>query len=244
MKFETACFDWLPQRLSGLKILHITDLHGNSEKKMNLDIWPQVLEQSFDIAALTGDLIIADPSQLIPHMDSVARLARRCPVFYVQGNHELLFFTEIKRMLAKAGVTVLDTERQSWNIKPFGPLSIIGLRDFNHLEEVGFKATDRLLKANDGKFSLILSHQPQIIHRMKNMALGLILSGHTHGGQVRIPGLPTLYAPGQGIFPKLGNGWIEDGKNKLYISCGIGTTYFPIRLFNRPEVAVIELKRA
>jgi predicted MPP superfamily phosphohydrolase len=242
VKHEAAVFSWLPKRLDGLKILHVSDLHGNSGEKMNLDIWPQVESQSFDMAAITGDVIISRPSELNPHLPSIAKLASRCPTLYVQGNHEGRFFMEMRRMLGNAGVTVLGTERISVRIAPFGPVSVIGLRDLDTFKETGFGSADRLLKANDGKFSVVLCHQPQILDRMSSLSLGLILSGHTHGGQIRLPGLPTLYAPNQGFFPKLGAGWVERGKNKLYISCGIGTTHFPIRIFNMAEVAVIELK--
>ena len=101
------------------------------------------------------------------------------------------------------------------------------------------------LAKNKG-FHIILSHQPQIFDWFKKGKIpfsALILAGHTHGGQVRLPFAPTLFAPGQGIFPGYGDGWFqrEDGTIKMFISRGIGATYFPIRMFNPPEIVIIEV---
>ena len=240
---ERVEFDWLPERLNGLKILHISDIHGNNPDKMNLDIWPAIEELDFDMAVITGDMIVSDLNQIKPHLPAIHRLSRRVPVFYVEGNHEMMLFDEMAGLLEQAGVTVLANECQTWKIGKYGPVPIIGLRDYCVLLMNRLKDSSRLLTERDGAFNLVLSHEPQIFRHMKRLKLGLVLSGHTHGGQVRIPALPTLYAPGQGIFPKYGDGWYSEGFNKMYVSRGIGVTLFPIRLFNRPEVAVIECAR-
>ena len=233
----------MPERLNGLKILHISDIHGNSPDKMNLDIWPAIEALDFDLAVITGDMIISDLDQIKPHLPSIYRLSRRAPVFYVEGNHEMMLFEEMSDLLRNAGVTVLANERQVWKIGKYGPVSIIGLRDYNVLLINRLADLARLLSANDGKFHLILSHEPQVFEQMKRMKLGLALTGHTHGGQVRIPAFPTLYAPGQGFLPEYGDGWYCEGYNKMYVSRGIGVTLFPVRMFNRPEIAVIECVR-
>ena len=240
VRYEQVSFDWLPERLHGLKILHISDLHGNNLKKMNLDIWPAVEPLEFDLTVITGDLVVGEMEQIKPHLPYIRRLSGRVPVFYVEGNHEMMFFEEISQLLREAGVTVLANERQIWKIGKYGPVSIIGLRDYNVLLLNRLRDAKKLLNAGDGRFNLILSHEPQIFRHMNKLKLGLLLSGHTHGGQVRLPALPTLYAPGQGIFPKYGDGWYSEGYNKMYISKGIGVTVFPVRLFNRPEIAVVE----
>jgi predicted MPP superfamily phosphohydrolase len=211
---------------------------------MNLDIWPAVFALEFDIAAITGDVIVSAADEISPHMPAITQLCKRCPVFYVQGNHELLCFEEIKKTLESAGVIVLNNEKKVWKVKGFGPLPIIGLRDYTEYKLGRFPETNALLRAHSGRFHLILSHQPQIFTQLQRLQLGLVLAGHTHGGQVRLPLAPVLYAPGQGVFPPYGDGWFDDGKNKMYISSGIGTTMFPIRLFNRPEITVLELTNA
>ena len=240
---EQVVFDWLPERLNGLKILHISDIHGNNPDKMNLDIWSAIEPLDFDMAVITGDVIVSGLDQINPHLPSIRRLSRRVPVFYVEGNHEMMVFEEISDLLKSTGVTVLANECQIWNIGKYGPVPIIGLRDYCVLLLNRLRDSSKLLNACDGRFHLVLSHQPQIFRYIKPMKLGLVLTGHTHGGQVRLPAIPTLYAPGQGILPKYGDGWYSEGYNKMYVSRGVGVTLFPVRLFNRPEVAVIECVR-
>ncbi|MDR1913195.1 MAG: metallophosphoesterase [Clostridiales bacterium] len=241
IKHERVIIDWLPLHLNGLKILHISDLHGNNEEKMNLDVWSAIERMEFDIAAITGDMVVGEYEQVLPHIPHIKRLARRVPVFYVEGNHEQMFYEEMAELLESVGVTTLENEKQVFRVQSFGDVPLIGFRDYTTLISNRFAGISELLRSNSGKFHIILSHQPQIFKRMRNLELGLVLSGHTHGGQVRFPPLPTLYAPGQGVLPKYGDGWYTEGKNMLYISRGIGTTVFPIRMFNRPELAVIEL---
>ena len=240
---ERAVFNWLPERLDGLKILHISDIHGNNPEKMNLDIWQAIEPLDFDMAVITGDLVVDKMEQVNPHLPSIHRLSRRVPVFYVEGNHEERFFEEISDVLKNVGVTVLANECQTWKIGNYGQVPIIGLRDCRTKRVKRINDSMKLLSAYDGGFHLILSHEPQIFKQLKSLRLGLMLSGHTHGGQVRIPTLPTLYAPGQGFLPKYGDGWYSEGDNMMYVSKGIGVTVFPVRLFNRPEIAVIECVR-
>ncbi|MDR1000786.1 MAG: metallophosphoesterase [Clostridiales bacterium] len=240
---EIAVFDWLPETLDGLRVLHISDLHGNSETKMNVDIWTDIACAKFDMAVITGDMIKNHMTELKPHMPGIKSLARRVPVFYVEGNHDSLVYKKMAKTLSSAGVIVLDNERQVRRINGVD-VPLIGLRDYWTLEKQKFLPAKRLFRSWAGRFHIILSHQPQLFDMTKDKSLGLMLSGHTHGGQVRLPFMPTLYAPGQGLLPKYGNGWYELGKNKLFISCGIGTTDFSLRLFNRPEVAIITLTRA
>ncbi len=232
----------VPEHLNGLRILHISDLHGNHKDKLNLDIWKTISELEFDIVAITGDVIIRRFGEIEPHLKHIELLARRVPVFFVDGNHDEPCYRELKARLEDIGVLVFENEKKTVDVDGFGELSVIGLRDYYYLKKRKFVGVDRLVKQNQG-FNLLLSHQPQIIDRIGHMRIGLILSGHTHGGQVRLPFLPTLYAPAQGLFPKYSDGLMRIGRNILYISKGIGTTYFPIRLFNRPEIAILTLKR-
>ena len=244
VRHEQVIFNWLPPQLNGLKILHLSDIHSNDPQKMNLDFWPAIAALEFDMAIITGDLVVGEIEQINPHMPFIRKLSKRVPVFYVEGNHEMMFFEETADLLKDAGVIVLANERQIWKIGKFGPIPILGLRDYSVQLLNRFRVMKELLYSCEGRFHLVLSHEPQVFRYMKPLKLGLVLAGHTHGGQIRIPTLPTLYAPGQGILPKYGDGWYSEGDNKMYVSKGIGVTVFPIRLFNRPEIAVIELNNS
>jgi len=253
IRYEKANFLELPRHLRGLKILHIADLHGRHRDKMHRDIWPSVLGLDFDMAVLTGDVVLNKVSQLYPHLDGIKSMAKKAPVFYVDGNHEDGCTKEMARLLESIGVIVLYNRRGNFVVgaahRSTTPVvSVAGFRDYYYLKRRGFESVAPLIKdiAANGKFHIILSHQPQLFDLLcdaseKAHFSGLVLSGHTHGGQLRLPFFPTLYAPGQGLFPKYGDGWYENDKLKLFISRGVGSTHFSVRMFNPPEVAVIEL---
>jgi len=258
IRYEKAAFKDLPSHLRNLKILHITDLHGRNPQKMNRDIWPAILNLDFDMAVITGDVILDDVSQLYPHLEGLKALAKKAPVFYVDGNHEKRCADAMAQLLESIGIIALYNRQGDFAIGSAengrsAVVSVSGFRDYWYLSKHHFKDVPPLLDdiAARGGFHIVLTHQPQIFDwvckRAKDTDFSaLVLAGHTHGGQIRLPFFPTLFAPGQGIFPRYGDGWYQeaDGRIKLFISRGIGGTHFSIRLFNPSEVALIELVRA
>lgn len=235
-------FEDIDDAIEGFRILQISDLHANSKNKMNLDIWQAIEGLDFDIAVITGDIVNGYAQQLDPHMEGIEKLAQRVPVYFVDGNHDKNAYNKICIMLVDAGVIVLNNENTTVKYNDV-EINIVGLRDYYVLEKAGFKDVGDLLQPNTG-FKIILSHQPQLFDMADASENALMLCGHTHGGQIRLPLLPTLYAPDQGILPKYGDGLYENGKAKMYVSRGIGTTFFPIRFYNRPEVAIIEIVKS
>ncbi len=230
--------------VSGLKILHISDLHSRSRKKINIDIWKSIENLEFDLVAITGDILLDSVCELDPIKEHLARLVKRAPVFFVEGNHEYFIYDQVKVELEKLGIKCLYNECVKFEDKGY-KFDIVGLLDFYRLEDddmVGLEEVfDQVKSPKD--FMLVLSHQPQIVKFIEKKTPDLILSGHTHGGQVRFPFLPALFAPGQGLLPKLDHGWYDFSQTKLFISKGIGATHFPIRFYNRPEIAIIEIKK-
>ena len=234
-------FDNLPAHLEGFKILHISDLHSNSRYRMNLNIWRHIDNLDFDIAVITGDIILGHPLELESHREQLAALAARVPTFFVEGNHESQHFVQISRFMDDVGIVFLHNEIYRLNVEE-GVLDIIGTADYSTLTRQNlFDNLDGLFAGEHYNFRLVLTHQPQLFNRLKDMGLDMMLAGHTHGGQLRMPFLPTIYAPGQGFWPEFGNGFYYHDDAVLYISRGLGTTYFPFRFWNRPEIAVLEL---
>ena len=241
---QVVSFEHLPRHLQGLRILQIADLHNRSEFRKTLDIWPMVGKQDFDIAVITGDLILDEVCEIYPHAKDLAKLAKRVPTFYIEGNHEgRRKFPQMQAFMQSLGITVLDNQARVIMVND-GPLEIIGTRDYITLAKRGLIGMERLFKPyrKSEHFQLVLTHQPQTVDWFDGG--DLILSGHTHGGQLRLPFVPTLYAPQQGFRPKYGSGLYTLGDRKLYVSCGIGSTHFPFRTFNRPELTVLELRLA
>lgn len=232
----------LPDFARGLKILHISDIHNKSVSDINVNIWKQVFRETFDIAVITGDMTKNYFDYVLPLRKPLTRLAKHAPVFFVDGNHEKTHFREMKNFLESCGIVVLDDRKVNLKING-GSLEVIGVRDYYYQKRHHFKSFKRLME-NEVKcgFRILLSHQPQIIDRLSNFRDILVLSGHTHGGQIRLPFIPAIIAPGQGFFPRYGDGFYKVKNCYLYVSRGIGASRLPVRFFNRPEVAVLKLE--
>ncbi|MBO1915105.1 metallophosphoesterase, partial [Microvirga sp. 3-52] len=92
-------------------------------------------------------------------------------------------------------------------------------------------------------FTILLSHRPEYFDVYVKNEVDVTFSGHAHGGQIRIPGIGGVISPGQGIFPKLTSGIHEKEGSQLVVSRGIGNSLFPVRVFNKPEIVVVTLKK-
>ena len=101
--------------------------------------------------------------------------------------------------------------------------------------------SQQLAQAGD-RFSLVLSHRPELLPAYAEAGADLVLSGHAHGGQVRLPGIGGLFAPGQGILPRLTSGVHARGETRLVVSRGLGNSAFPLRVFNPPEIVTVTLR--
>jgi len=238
----------LPREMDGMRVLHITDLHSTNEKKMNLDIWKTIDTLDFDMAVITGDMIIGRDKNALPelfsHRDGLAALAARVPTYFVAGNHDYWVLPDLIVFLQDLGIVVLqdDYEEAEYNGTTF---IIAGTLDEYHYKRLGtYDSLHEMMGELDDGFKIVLSHQPTVFDVVQKYKPDLMLSGHTHGGQLRLPFFPTLYSPGQGFFPKYGDGFYanEDTGAVLFVSRGIGTTMFRIRFFNRPEIAVLTLR--
>jgi len=242
-------FDDLPEHLEGLRILQISDLHANNPVEVHFDIWAHVEREDFDIAVITGDIILGltwnhdgPLLELEPHREHLAALAHRVPTFFVEGNHEAHHYRQIRQFMEEVGIVFLHNDVELLEING-GVIEIIGTADYSTLtRRIGFDDFDVLFATPSDNFQLVLMHQPQLFDRTKASGINMALAGHTHGGQLRLPFLPTIYAPQQGFLPRYGAGFYYHNDAVLYVSRGIGTTYFPIRFWNRPEIAVFELR--
>jgi predicted MPP superfamily phosphohydrolase len=96
------------------------------------------------------------------------------------------------------------------------------------------------LNENEGAFSILLSHRPELFPIYKKQQINLALTGHAHGGQFRLPMIGGLAAPNQGIFPKYDAGIFEEAQTRMIVSRGLGNSVFPLRVNNPPEIVVIK----
>ncbi|MEG6521213.1 metallophosphoesterase [Desulfotomaculum sp. 1211_IL3151] len=236
VKFNT---DKLSQDTS-FKILQVSDVHSGNFTG-SVEFIKQIKRQKPDIIVITGDLINRDTTDFTNAYRFVEELVKVTPkVFFVSGNHEWENdrTEDFLQGLKKLNVVILNNKNITID---FGntSINICGVDDF-HTERADLGIATKGI--NEKFYTILLSHSPGIVTE-KNLPADLILSGHTHGGQVRFPVIGGIVAPGQGFFPKLEKGVynLEHGK-KLYIDSGLGTSVLPIRLFNRSQVSLVTIE--
>lgn len=218
----------------GVKIVHISDLHGKPFGKDNKRLLKKVAKEQPDFIAVTGDIIhkYRDRDTAVA-LKAVEGLKNIAPVYYVSGNHEMRStrYRAFKAELIKAGATVLDGE----SVKTCG----IILSGVNCAK---IKSGGYFKLCKEQGFNLLMAHLPQYIDKYALAGFDLALCGHAHGGQWRLPFTKIgIYSPGQGLFPKYTSGVHSCGNMRQVISRGLGNSQCPLRLFNRPELAVVEI---
>jgi predicted MPP superfamily phosphohydrolase len=191
-----------------------------------------------DLILLTGDYL-EEQRNIRGVLSFMKRLKATHGIYAVQGNWEYWSRLEgenLRRHFAGVGVKLLINERVDLEIHDHA-LSIFGLdypSSTDHLE--------KLQKEVDPKrFNLLLSHVPAFAHEQLNADINLILSGHTHGGQVRLPYLPPFYLPRYAGRFVAGFYQVSQHRIPLYVSRGVGTSVLPIRFLCRPEIGLFEL---
>ena len=237
--FNNSCLKTTRYKISingapKLKIVHLSDLHGKRFGRRNARLLNKVLKQKPDFIAITGDIIhLYTPKNKEVAFEAVASLKEIAPVIYVAGNHEMRNkgYRFFRKDLMEAGATVLD----DCTADVCG-ITVAGLNGASLRNDKSFKITP----ASSPK--ILLAHEPQFFDKYASAGYDLVLCGHAHGGQWRIPFTGIgLFAPGQGKFPKYTAGLHEKGGTKMIISRGLGNSEFPLRLFNRPEIIIIEI---
>ena len=217
-----------------LKIVHLSDLHGKRFGKNNVKLIKKVADEKPDFIAFTGDIIhLYTPKNITVAAETVSALKEIAPVLFVAGNHEMRNkgYRNLRKILMEAGATVLDDRAEEVRGITVAGLNGASLRN-DKIEKITPDISPRIL----------LAHEPQFFEKYSAAGYDLILCGHAHGGQWRIPFTGIgLFAPKQGFFPKYTSGVHERGNSAMVISRGLGNSEFPLRLFNRPEIVVIEI---
>lgn len=229
-----------------VRLVLLTDLHSCAYGAGQRKLLDAVEAQHPDLVLLGGDIVDDDPSLDEENAWTVVRaLAERYPTFYVTGNHEFWGGRpeELKRRMEAYGATVLEGACETV-IFQGQPLGICGVDDPAVGKESWEVQLDRAAaEADPDYFNILLTHRPERVDRYEGRGFDLILAGHTHGGQWRIPGLLNgLLAPNQGFFPQYAGGRYQIGESALIISRGLAreSTRIP-RLFDPPEVVVVDV---
>lgn len=238
-----------------IRIVQLSDLHSKPFKK----VLKKVDEIKPDIICVTGDYINDREKNKKKMLKYAKALVARAKVYYITGNHErrLENFDELMNELAEVGFIVLLNRVSIYNDKGF-EIDFLGL-DENQADFDDYKARKKgtfeykdmspYFKQLDelGGYKIVLSHFPENFMGVKEMNYSqydfdLQLSGHAHGGQFCLPFIGPVYSPGQGLKPKYAKGSFGD-RPKLIVSRGLGNAEFPFRLFNHPEINVINITK-
>lgn len=220
--------------VSGVRIVQLSDLHGKSFGRKNARLIKKVAALKPSFIAITGDIVhlYRDRDKRVA-LELVSALCAVAPVVFVAGNHEMRNkgYRFFRKDLKEAGAIVLDDE----TIEICG-VKVAGLNCASSKNGTVARLTD------DAQNTLLLAHMPHFIQSYADAGFKLALCGHAHGGQWRIPFTGIgLFAPGQGILPKYTAGRHDMKNTRMIISRGLGNSEFPLRLFNRPEIVVVDL---
>lgn len=243
----------IPAAFDGFVLCQVSDVHNEARGEGNAALLRALREAAPDLICITGDFLDSRRTDLDFALELAGQLAEIAPAVYVTGNHEarLMDLSALEAGLAARGVRVL---RDDWMPLARGgeEIALIGLDDpgfaagedwtlAEGLDQTQARLSALLAQAGD-RFSLVLSHRPELLPAYAEAGADLVLSGHAHGGQVRLPGIGGLFAPGQGILPRLTSGVHARGETRLVVSRGLGNSAFPLRVFNPPEIVTVTLR--
>ena len=240
--------DRIPPSFNHFKIIVISDMHNALFGEDNESIINLVKKEKPDLIAITGDLVDSNRTNIEIAGKLVENLMKIAPCYYVTGNHEAWLGEEYKKLesiLIEKEVTILNDEVVML-ANCSDQIQIAGLNDPDFVDRVPYvqrgilqtKLSDMDL-TND--YIVLLSHRPETFDAYVAKNIDLVLSGHAHGGQFRIPIIGGLIAPNQGIFPKYDAGMYCEKSTTMIVSRGIGNSIITLRLNNRPEIVCVEL---
>lgn len=227
--------------LDGYRIVQISDLHNAEFGKENKKLLETIRSCSPDIIIITGDLVDSNHTNVERAVAFVKEAVKIAPVYYVTGNHEYwLDPSENEQMMQgilAAGAYDLDDEAVRIE-KGDSSFLLVGLDD-QHLSDETLK---NLLQEQKNELSIVLAHEPQYLQNYANAEADLVLTGHAHGGQIRLPFVGGIVAPDQGFLPEYTSGQYNSADTEMIVSRGLGNSIIPVRLFNYPEVVCVELR--
>ena len=245
----TAELEGLPAGFDGFTIAHLSDLHGHEYGQGSEELLKLVREEKPDLIVVTGDVIDQESQlEIIPPL--AKGLAAIAPSYYVTGNHEWSLGTgtvkKLKGLLSQCGVTPLSNQFEVLE-RNGSKMVLAGVDDPNGYadQETPEELFAEIEGKNPGLFTLLLAHRNDRFGEYANAGYDFVMSGHGHGGIVRLPFLGGLVGTNRQFFPDWTSGLYTVGDSTLFVSRGLGNNTVPFkgfRIFNRPELAVVTLK--
>lgn len=258
--YYTYKAEHLDAEFDGYRIVQISDLHNAKFGKNNQKLVDRIRECEPDMIVLTGDLVDSNHTNVDRAVQFVDEIVKICPVYYVTGNHEYWLeaseYDELMSGLTGAGAVILDDQVVEIS-RGDAKFRLVGLDDrslsdgtlealFSD-ESIGHDQAGQKEETADNEnsekkeFTVVLAHEPQYLARYASAGVDLVLSGHAHGGQFRLPFVGGIVAPDQGFLPEYTAGEYYMDGTEMIVSRGLGNSVIPVRLFNYPEIVCVEL---
>ncbi|WP_243147904.1 MULTISPECIES: metallophosphoesterase [unclassified Coprococcus] len=235
----TYAAEQLGADLEGYRIVQISDLHNAKFGKNNQKLVGRIRECEPDMIVLTGDLVDSNHTNVDRAVQFVDEIVKICPVYYVTGNHEYWLekseYDELMDGLIGAGVVILDDQVVEIS-RGDAKFRLVGLDDKSLAD-----GTLEALLSDEKELTVVLAHEPQYFARYAGTGVDLVLSGHAHGGQFRLPFVGGIVAPDQEFLPEYTSGEYYMDGTEMIVSRGLGNSVIPVRLFNYPEIVCVEL---
>ncbi len=234
-----------PKLTAEVRLAVVTDFHSSDNAD---DVAAMTASCAPDAVLMVGDMF-DDDTQNRPTertLSLMRQLSAQYPCYYVSGNHEAWTgeMDALYQQTEEAGVTVLRMSSGVLTVRG-QRIALCGIPDPYEMVFSGAPDTEEQLRqaledVDSADFTVLLAHRPELLAKYAQFPLDLVVSGHAHGGQVRIPGvLNGLYAPNQGWFPKLAGGAYTQDGTTLIVSRGLAVRTRLPRIFNRPEVVLV-----
>ena len=241
----------IPSEFDNFRIVQISDLHNAEFGENNEKLLLMLKQADADIIAITGDMINSRNTDVDVAISFAQKAVNIAPVYYVNGNHEsrvLGEYEKLKQGLTDTGVTILENSSADITIGD-ETITLIGINDPTFRMELVDDTMEQniahqlvnVIPDNDN-YKVLLAHRPEYFDVYAGK-VDLVLSGHAHGGQFRIPFIGGLVAPGQGFFPEYYEGSHIKENTEMIVSRGIGNSIIPFRINNKPEIIVAELTK-
>ncbi len=251
------------ERLKGMdgrcRIVFLSDLHSQTYGKGNEKLLRAVKNEKPDYILIGGDMLVGKRDyDFQTALDFVKELPSICPVYYANGNHEQRLkerpekygdmYVRYKQGLEEAGICVLENNTAEavaggLPVRVTGleiPIGYYGRRAKKHLKK---ETVLRLAgPCSPSCYQILLAHNPCHMEAYFAWGADLVLSGHLHGGIVRLPGIGGVISTGFKLFPELSGGAYKRGRQTAVVSRGIGTHTIPVRLFNPAEIVILDLE--
>lgn len=222
---------------TNLKIAHLSDVHSTRICILKKQIINKIINEKVDIVVISGDLIDIRVKNFFKITDFIIEISKYAKVYFAPGNHDienLNIYKKLVKIFEKNNIIVLDNKTIKYN-----DIYISGIRDPFHLKTSDYYI-NRFKKKNG--YNILVSHRPELFLKYVDKKIDMVFTGHAHGGQFRFL-KRGLYAPHQGFFPKYTSGYFKKENTTMFVSRGIGNSGLILRIFNRPELVIVNINK-